>query len=208
MKKILFILPLVFLLSACGPQKKAEAPTPTPAPKLIEMAPADRPLVSLTPRDDGRMIYLKISQMPSAVSQIEYEVIYTAVDGKSEIEKGVGDTIKEITSVIERKILLGTESCTNGCKYKYDEGVTGGTLTLNFITNAGQIFSFETPFTLKTGAQITKDGQIRLPVANFSLTPKAKLAAKDFFILMENYRGGYSVYSNTSNSLVGEYPQE
>lgn len=208
MKKIFFILPLVFLLSACTTTPKNNQPTPTPLPKLIEISPENRPLVSLAPRGDGRMLYLKISQLPQNISQIEYEVIYTAVDGQAEIEKGVGDTIKDISNTIERKILLGTESCTSGCKYKYDEGVTGGTLSANFITKEGQIFSFETPFSLRSGAQITKDGQIRLAVNNFSLTPKTKLSPKDFFILMENYRGGYSVYSNTANSLVGDYPQE
>src|SRR5512145_1807324 len=125
MKKIFLLLSLTLLLSACG-KKTTSTITPTPEPKLVEMAPADRPLVSLVPRADGHMLYLKISHLPASVSQIEYEVIYTATDGSSEIEKGVGDTIKEITSTLERNILLGTESCTNGCKYKYDEGVNGG----------------------------------------------------------------------------------
>lgn len=211
MKKYFLSIFIVFisfiLLSSCG--KKAEIKNnPTPVTnKVVEMPLADRPDISLTPRADGHLLLLKISKVPSYISQIEYEVLYTATDKNSEIEKGVGDTIKDVTSTIERSLLLGTESCTNGCKYKYDEGVNGGTVILKFINKNGQVSIFETPFTLKSTAQIVTDGKINLSVENFSVTPKSKLTGKDFFILIKNYKGGYSVFSNSSNSLVGNYTQ-
>ena len=45
------------------------------------------------------------------------------------MEKGVGDTVKLTSNSFEKDLLLGTESCTNGCKYKFDEGVVGGVLS-------------------------------------------------------------------------------
>ncbi len=196
------------LLSACGKTTSAPKPTPTPLPRTIEMPIEMRPNVSLVPRDDGHMLFLKIDKVPSDISQIEYEVLYNAVDGGSEMEKGVGDTIKEVTGSIERKILLGTESCTNGCKYKYDTGVVGGTITINFYDNKGQVSTFESTFSLKTTSEIKKNGQIDLPQENFTLKPKTKLSGNDFFILMKNYKGGFSVYSNSNNALVGTYQSE
>jgi hypothetical protein len=203
---IIAIIAAGILLAGCG-SKQTSKITPTPKPKLVEMPMSDRPYVSLKPRDDGHMLYLKIEKIPSNISQIEYEVLYNAVDNGSEIEKGIGDTIKEIKTNLERNLLLGTESCTNGCKYKFDTGIIGGTLTLNFIDKNGQVSTFETEFAFKSTAEIKKDGEIKLSVENFSVKPKAKLTGSDFFILMKNFRGGYSIFSNGNNGLVGDYPQ-
>jgi len=194
------------LLSACGKTTSVK-PTPTPAPKVFEMPLSDRPLITLTPRDDGHMLYLKISKIPSSIISMEYEVIYTAKDNSSEIEKGLGDTVKDVTSILERNLLLGTESCTNGCKYKYDEGVTGGTITLNFINKDGQSSTYESPFVIKSSAEFKKDGKLTLAVDNFSVTPKTKISGNDYFTLYRNYRGGFTVSSNGTNSIVGDYPQ-
>ncbi len=209
--KIKYLLPIILfstglLLSSCG-TKPISKTTPTPLPKIVEMPVADRPLISLVPRDDGHMLFLKFSGIPNYVSQIEYEILYNAVDEGIEIEKGVGDTIKEITPTLERKILLGTESCTNGCKYKYDTGVVGGTLSVSFIDKNGQTSTFETQFSLKSTAEIIKEGEIKLNVDNFSVKPKTKLTGKDFYLLMANFRGGYSIFSNSNNSLAGDYPK-
>jgi len=205
-KTILTILFSAIVLSACGKAAVVKV-TPTPTPKLVEMALDKRPTVSLVPRDDGHMLYLKISKIPSDISSIEYEVLYTAKDNSAEIEKGLGDTIKEVTSNIERNLLLGTESCTNGCKYKYDEGVTGGTIMISFINSNGQVSTFESPFILKSGAQLKSEGELKLTTENFSVKPKSTVSPKDFYILQKNYKGGYSVYSNGTNSIVGDYPQ-
>jgi hypothetical protein len=205
-KKIITLVFASLLLSACGKATTSKI-TPTPAPKLVEMPVSERPYISMVPRDDGHMIYLKISKISKDINAIEYEVLYTAVDGTSEIEKGLGDTIKEVTENIERKLLLGTESCTNGCKYKFDEGVSGGTITLSFINKNGQISTFESPFVLKSSASLKKEGELKLSTENFSVKPKSKITGSDFFILQKNYQGGYSVFSNGNNSIVGDYPQ-
>lgn len=184
-------------LSACGKAKPTQiTPTPTPAPRLVEMPLGDRPVISLIPRLDGRELKLKINKIPSGIVQIEYELLYTATDEGNDIEKGVGDTIKIISPDLERDLLLGTSSCTNGCKYKYDENINGGTLTLTFINQNSQVSTFQTPFQFTTGAQIKKTKTLDLPTENFSIS--ITNPASEFFILLKNYRNGFSVFSSGS----------
>ena len=204
-KKIYFIFICALALSACGTQPVAKI-TPTPTPRLVEMEVSQRPKISLIPRQDGHMLYLKIDKISANISQIDYEIIYNAGENGAQIEKGLSDTVKDIQPSISRDLLLGTESCTSGCKYNFDAGVTGGTVTMNFTTKNGQISTFTTPFTLNSTADIKKSGEIKLETENFSVKPKVKLTGSDFYVLIKNYQGGYSVFSNSNNSLVGEYP--
>lgn len=152
-KKILtIVLVSTLFLSSCG-KTTTTAPVPTPTvvkkPKLTQIT-FDKPAeISLTARPDGRELNLTISKIPSEVKKLEYELLYTAKDGKSEIEKGLGDTLEAITDPVERKLLLGTSSCTNGCKYRYDEGVTGGTLKLTYLTQDNGVNIQEITWTLQ-----------------------------------------------------------
>lgn len=210
-KFFLFTLILIgsFTLSACGSKKTVTPPSPTPVvAKIVEMPMSDRPSISLTPRNDGHLLTLGISKLPSYISSIEYELIYTAKDGSLEIEKGLGDTIKDLGSNLDRKLLLGTESCTNGCKYKYDEGVTGGTLSLKFFDKNGQAYAYDSQFTLKSGADLKKDKIIKLASDNFEVdTTTTKIGAGDFFVMIKKYTDGYSIFSSGTNALVGDYPR-
>lgn len=197
-KQIAFLLLFSTLfLSGCG--KKTPAPTPTPTPKLIELTDAEKPYISLIPRSDGHEITIKITKIPESIESMEYELIYTAVDNGLEIEKGAGDTVKSVSGSIERKVLLGTESCTNGCKYKYDTGVNGGKLNLTLITKNGQMSTMESPFSLRTAAEIKKLGAIDLPSENYS----GKITTKtgEFYIMVKNALV-YSVFS--SSGLIDE----
>ena len=90
---------------------------------------------------------------------------------------------------------MGTESCTNGCKYKYDEGITGGTLSLSFVTTDGQTASYEAPFVLSTSADIKSAGGLNLETETFSI--KATVSSKnDYFVLIKNFKPVYSVFSS------------
>jgi hypothetical protein len=73
-----------------------------------------------------------------------------------EIEKGLGDTLKVEGTSLSRDLLLGTESCTSGCKYKYDEGITGGTLNITLVTKDGQVAPLQKSFTLKKDTKTKK----------------------------------------------------
>ncbi|MFA5026067.1 MAG: hypothetical protein WC503_06180 [Candidatus Shapirobacteria bacterium] len=201
MKKYLgLILISALIFSACG-KKTTTTVVPTPTPRLIEMAPADRPQVSLTPRADGHELILNINSISQSISKIEYELTYVAVDNKLEIEKGASGIIETVdiaTGKVERKILLGTESCTSGCKYKYDSGVTGGNLNLIFTTVNSQISTFDTPFILRTTAEIKKAGKLIWTEQDYTYTP-TKLTGSNYFIAMKDFKNdGYMVTSSGS----------
>lgn len=205
--KSLIVISLVLFsglfLSACGKKKTTNNAAPTPPPRAMEMKDEDKPYISLTPREDGHLLKLKISKIPSSIKQVEYELIYKAEDEGMEIEKGVGDTIKEIKGgVIEKDLLLGTESCTNGCKYKYDNGVTGGTVILTMITGDGQVATTEQPFLLRSTAEIKKAGGFSM---EDGFEVKAVPAANEYFVVLKNYgfngtlaKEIYSVFSSGS----------
>lgn len=201
------ILVSALLLSACTAKTTTPPVQPTPTPKLIEIPVGERPLINLTPREDGRMLFLKISEIPFSVASIEYELIYSAKDESVEIEKGLGDTIKDVKGSLERKLLLGTESCTNGCKYKYDEGVTGGTLSLKFFNSNGQVSTYESSFTLRSTADLKKDKMFKLPTDDFEIPLPGKFTGNNYFTFIKQFRGGYSVFSSGSSPLAGDYPK-
>lgn len=147
----LVLLSSTLILSSCGAKKPVVTAAPTPVPRELTITDDQKPTIALTPREDGHELTLNISKINSIFTKIEYELIYTAQDSGLSIEKGVSGNVepKDLTNgQVERKILLGTESCTNGCKYKYDAGVNGGSLNLTLITKDNQVASLEMPFTL------------------------------------------------------------
>jgi hypothetical protein len=189
----------LIILTGCGPKKAAVvAPSPTPTPRLVELPLESRPYVSLIPRADGHQLKLKISQITN-VKEIEYELIYLAADEGNEIEKGVGNSLIITGSSIERDLLLGTESCTNGCKYKYDANVHGGTLKLTFTTNQNQVATYETPFILTSGADWKKNNPLAIDENKFSITALPTSSA-EYFVITKNYgfpvgTSGQAIYS-------------
>lgn len=195
----LVVIASSFLLSACGKKTTTNSdnntnPTKSAAKELV-LSESEKPIISLIPREDGHELKLKVDNIPSSVSQIEYELIYSSTENGLTMEKGVGDTVKISSKNIEKDLLLGTSSCTNGCKYKYDTGVSEGTLTLIFYTNDNQSATYESPFVLKTSADIKKDGGLSLKSENFSI--KASTTTKsDYFVAIKNYPSYYSVFSN------------
>lgn len=219
---IILVLILAFIFTR---NKKNTVNIPTETTKLskeIELSADEKPLINLIPRADGHELKLKITDIPSKFSTAEYELIYTAEDEGLEIEKGVSGTIKLTSSSFEKDLLLGTSSCTNGCKYKYDEGITGGVLTLTLTTDDKQYFTFETPFVIKSSAQINKNKGFTLSQENFEVSATTT-TKNDFFIAIKNIKSVYSVFSNGNgngkitaitpstitkenlNSLIGDY---
>lgn len=192
-----------FIFSACGKKPiETQKTEPTPISKLVELTPEEKPYISLIPREDGHSLKLKITKIPSFVTQIEYELVYTAIDNGLEIEKGAGDTIKVDSTTLERDILLGTASCTNGCKYKYDEGVTGGMVSLTLDSENGQVSTIESPFTLKSTIQLKKDSN-NISIKDDSFSTKVTTKANEFYVLIKNALV-YSLFS--SKGLVNDYP--
>jgi len=206
MKKIIklfgftaLIISSSFLLSACSKKTVVEtsdsAKNTAKTAKKIELSADEKPYISLIPTSDGHTLSLKISQIPPKFTSVDYELIYTAIDGKIEIEKGVSGTIKSSEYSSTKDLLLGTASCTNGCKYKYDEGVTGGTLTLTLNTDNKEYFNHETPFVFSSGTDINKTKKINLIQDNFTINGTVTNKS-EYFIIFKNFKSIYSVFSS------------
>lgn len=202
---ILLIGSAMFFLTRSRNQQ-SNLPTPTPPPRLLELEESQKPYVSIIPTSDGYWLNLKISKIPDFISQIEYDLTYTAIDQDFEIEKGVGGTVEEIAdSSFTRKILLGTESCTNGCKYKYDTGVNGGNLYLTLITKDNQVVDLQYPFSLLSVADFKKSQQISLE----DFTIKAQPADTGFYLLIKNPANNFTLFSSGTGKgkLISTSPE-
>jgi len=135
---------------------------------------------------------------------LDYELLYKLPDGRTQ---GVPGTINlSGQKEIERDLLLGSESSG---KFRYDEGVESGTLTLRFRNDKGKLLArFTTEFLLlsNTADLSSKDG-------NFEF--KLSKTSKDvFFVVMETFgvpgeapgevvAGPYGLFSSDSASLSG-----
>ncbi|MFZ5932909.1 MAG: hypothetical protein ACOYT7_02430 [Patescibacteria group bacterium] len=172
---------------------------------LTTVALADRPVASLTPSEDGHWLTLKIEKLKIDAQSLDYELLYTLPDGRTQ---GVPGTITlKGESSLERKLLLGSESSG---KFRYDEGVETGTLTLRFRNAKGKLVAkFATKFHLQSGEK-------ELTAADNKFSFKFdKLPAKTFFVTMETFglpqsppgsisAGPYGVFSSGKTSSSGK----
>lgn len=171
----------------------------------VEVAFGDRPVTSLTPSSDGHWLKLKIDKIKIKADSLDYELLYELPDGRTQ---GVPGTIKLGSQTsIERDLLLGSESSG---KFRYDEGVREGTLTLRFRNGQGKLMAkFATKFHLqsKTSSLTSLDGNF-----SYDLT---KVPAKTFFVTMQTFgiagsspaevkEGPYGVFLSTKDSVSGK----
>ena len=100
----------------------------------VELPPVDPSvIVNLTPKPDGRSVFLTVSKIPTSTTSIEYELSYTTGEG---LPKGaLGKITLNGKTEVEREILLGT--CSTGGKCTFDTGVTSVKLILRFNADSG-----------------------------------------------------------------------
>lgn len=168
MKRALLVSIILFsavVLSGCV-KKTAEEdqptvlPTPTAIPtKPVEETIGERPYVVLQPGSDIHRLKFSIKNIPSAIKTIEYELTYFADFEGNKLERGINGTglPVEKSGILEyspkEEILFGTASCTTGkCKYKYDENVTEGMLTITLI-GAGGKEKYSSAFRIQKGKE-------------------------------------------------------
>jgi len=169
-----FIVPgailLIILAWMFWPSKKTKTETQAPTKKLEEInkvAIADRPYVTLTPRADGKEVTMTIDRVKNADS-VEYEMEYQA----AELIQGVFGTIsfKDEPLPVEKSLLFG--SCSKD-KCRYDEGVTGGSLTMRF-DGGKEAYALKSEFNLqqqfdRDGVYTSKDSRATLTVGKTGL---------------------------------------
>lgn len=190
---ILFVVGIVVVVGAImfvRSRRNAGVPGEESA-ALPEVALADRPIASLTPTSDGHWLDLKIEKIKITADSMDYELLYQLPDGRTQGVPGT-ITLKGQTQ-IERKLLLGSESSG---KFRYDEGVKAGTLTLRFRDSQGKLIAkFSTNFALlsSTKTLTTVDGKF---VATLQSVPTG------FFVVMQTF-GVWDVAP--SEILAGPY---
>ncbi|OGM18316.1 hypothetical protein A2686_03105 [Candidatus Woesebacteria bacterium RIFCSPHIGHO2_01_FULL_38_10] len=115
---------------------------------LKEIPFEKRPFVSLIPEKDGHYLTFSIEKLGLIDAEsLDYELLYQVPDGASQGVPGTVD-LKGKDS-FEADLLLGSESSG---KFRYDEGVERGTLTLRFRNAKGKLIAkFQTDFHLQTG---------------------------------------------------------
>lgn len=127
-----------------GRRTQPVSPTPEPEGRLIETPFEERPYIALTPSQDGHWLTLNIKRIRHGET-LEYELIYNTASGVTQGSTATFELKGE--SSYSKKILLGTESRGH---YRYDEGVTQGTLTLRLRSDEG-VRKFVSEFHLQQG---------------------------------------------------------
>lgn len=162
--------------------------------EIVADVPLDkRPFTSLTPTDDGHWLTLKIENIVVDAASLDYELLYTVGDGRTQ---GVPGNIKLANQdMIERKLLLGSESSG---KFRYDDGVETGTVTLKFRNDKGKLVGkLTTQFHLQsaTSSLSSQDGGF-----TFDLASKPK---KGYFVTMETFGLPSSISSKLTSTPYG-----
>lgn len=168
---------------------------------LIEVSLSDRPITSLTPSDDGHWLTLLVEKITIDAASLDYELLYKLPDGRTQ---GVpGSITLKGEDEIERELLLGSESSG---KFRYDEGVEKGTLTLRFRNEKGKLIAkFSTEFALLSGIS-------ELASVDNDFTVSLNRRSSEYFVVMETFgvpkvptsdvaSGPYGVFSSVATIM-------
>jgi len=209
-----FILLVAVFFVAKGLKSKTP-PTGEEETNVSVLPQSQWPAVTLTPTDKsdvkgslGHWLVLKVQKIdvPGAAS-MDYLLVYSTSDGG---QQGVPGTVALTGPDIERKLLLGSESSG---KFRYDAGVSQGTMTLTFRDEGGKsIGRLSTDFHLQTAETVLTsiDG-------NFTYTLD-KIAKDVFFVTMQTFlepdpsayvvwQNGYGVFASDGKPHPGKLAQ-
>jgi len=117
--------------------------------KVSVISSEKMPSITLSKSEDGHYLNLKVENLDKlGPSLLEYELLYE-VPGKEQ-PQGTGSSVDvDGKDIFEAELLLGTESSG---KFRYDEGVEKGTLTLKFRDDKGKLIGrTRTEFNLTSG---------------------------------------------------------
>ncbi|OGM56023.1 hypothetical protein A3F62_03835 [Candidatus Woesebacteria bacterium RIFCSPHIGHO2_12_FULL_44_11] len=163
-----------------------------------------RPVASLTPSIDGHWLKLVIEGIKIEAYSMDYELLYKVGDGRTQ---GVPGTIQlKGEKSLERDLLLGSESSG---KFRYDEGVETGTLTLRFRNDKGKLVG-----KLSTDWHLVTDTDELTSVDNKFTYNLTKASKGTWFVVMETFglpdeapgtltMGPYGVFASEEGSFAG-----
>lgn len=205
-KNLVIVLIVIFVLLVLGgglffiKNKKAKESLLTREPEgvLIETPLKERPYITLTPSSDGHWLTIEVSRIREA-NILEYELLYNTAGGAT--QGSIGTVRLKRKASYSKKILLGSESSGH---YKFDEGVTQGTLTVRLRGEEGTR-KFVTDFHFQQGdEELTSiDNNFFLegtfPKSIFYLTMSAIGLPGDFS--GEVLAGPYEAFSSGSKTV-------
>ncbi len=203
----MLILIIAFVLTRGRKEKQENLPKEETA--LLDLSLDKRPLVSLTPTSDGHYLNMKVEKIEFNAFSLDYELLYQVPGG---VQQGVPGSVNlEGKSEFKAELLLGSESSG---KFRYDEGVEEGTLSLRFRDEDGQLLvKFETDFHMQSETNVltSLDGK-------FSYIFDDIETEKGYFIVMNTIgvpkeaegkfgnieRGPYGTFSSVDEGVSGE----
>lgn len=182
---------------------------------IPELPQSQWPVVTLTPTSnpdvkgsEGHWLNFKVQKInvPGAET-MDYLLVYNTSDGG---QQGVPGSVKLVSSEIEKKLLLGSESSG---KFRYDAGVERGTMTITFRDGKGKsVGKLSTDFHLQSGVlDLTSvDGK-------FTYTLD-KVAKGVFFVTLNTFlqpeaseyvvwQNGYGVFASDGKPHAGKLSQ-
>lgn len=175
---------------------------------IPDLPEGQRPTLGLVPTTDGYYLGLKVSSIKvDGAASMDYELLWKANNGGTETTQGTSSTIKlNGQTDVTKDLLLGSES--NG-KFRYDQGVETGTLTLRFRNGQGKMIGkLMTDWHLQTGSTTLTS------VDNSFKYTLDKSATGVYFVTMKSfneptganvvkYTAPYAVYSSDGKPHTG-----
>lgn len=170
---------------------------------ILDLSLEERPLVSLTPTSDGHYLNMKVEKIDFNPFSLDYELVYQVPGG---VQQGVpGSVTLDGVDEFEAELLLGSESSG---KFRYDEGVEEGKLTLSFRNEDGQLLiRYTTDFHLQSNTDL-----LTSPDGKF--TYQLEEESDEYFVTMntvglpDNFsgtikEGPYGIFSSSEDELPG-----
>lgn len=176
---------------------------------LLDLPIEKRPVVLLTPTSDGHYLNLKIEKIGFSPSVLDLEFLYT-VPGQEQPQGSAPSINIKGKDIFEIELLLGTESSG---KFRYDEGVEKGSLTLRFRNEEGKLLvRYATEFNLQTNTDllISPDGIFKY---------KLESVSKNYFVTMNTIglpdgysdkvnAGPYGIFTSSESEVKGDLDVE
>lgn len=169
-----------------------------------EVAFKDRPVVALIPTADGHYLKLKVDKFSNLkATTMDYELLYDTAD---EITQGVPGTVElEGKDTYENDLLLGSESSG---KFRYDEGVEKGSITLRFRDQNGKLLSkFESDFRLLSNTNTLESADGKFVYKTDSEKPNGFFVVMDLIgaerDLPKKGAPAYTLYASSGNGIGG-----
>jgi hypothetical protein len=196
---LLFLGVVVLLIVFFVVKGKDKEPETLPKEEvaLLDLSLEERPVVSLTPTSDGHYLYMKVEKITFDAFSMDYELVYQVPGG---VQQGVPGSVNlKGENEFEAELLLGSESSG---KYRYDEGVEEGTLSLRFRDEEGQLLArFTTEFHLQAGTDVLTsiDGKFKYELEEES---------GEFFVTMSTIGHPDSTLGDISTEVYGVFSSD